>query len=71
MWALICDEEDGELRVVPEDIARDSYLRGKHFFGKWKLRTTNADEEVLLHMARMTGWYQETFGDVTVFSKSA
>ena len=26
MWALICDTNDGELRVVSEGIAREEYL---------------------------------------------
>ena len=40
MWALICDTNDGELRVVDERTALDEYL--------------NEHKEVLLAMARLT-----------------
>lgn len=67
MWALICDEEDGELRVVSEDVARGKYLNGSHYSGKWKLEATNADEVVLLHMAMLTGWEQRVLDDAVCF----
>ena len=63
MWALICDTNDGELRVVAERTALDEYLNehksANKYTGKWALQVTNADKEVLLAMARLTGGREE------------
>lgn len=67
MWALIRDDDDGELRVIPEDIARDEYLNGRKYFGAWKLQVTNADKELLLTMARLTGGREEKLGHAVKF----
>ena len=71
MWALICDTNDGELRVVSEGTARKEYLnadrRANKYNGKWELQATDTDKELLLAMARLTGGREETLDYAVCF----
>jgi hypothetical protein len=64
MWALIRDTNDGEMRVITEDLARGEYLNthksANKYMGNWELQATNADKDVLRAMARLTGACEKT-----------
>lgn len=70
MWALICDVEDDELRVVTEGTARGEYLNGEKYSGTWKLQATNADRDLLLTMCRLTGGREEELDYAVCFLRS-
>ena len=57
-WALVRDDDDGELRVLKEHYALESYLnadpRSNNVTGNWELMATDTDRDALLAMARLS-----------------